>query len=358
MTSSQTDAVTSTPGGSQKRRKPDTEGSPDKLTQLLDTPVNLCGHCKKKCTAKSEALQCDLCASWLHASCEGITREDYKLLNQLSSSTQNIVYYCNLNHCLDRFKTIMAQWTQNAPSKIDQLESKLIAQINKVSESSYSSLSSENKHIGEAISELSLKIDQLQSREEEIQNQIKETSNTLFNAHDSSSQLSAPSSVADTIVQELEDKKRRRNNVIFYNIPEPDTPNQQIDSNYVLTLCKETYKLDVQILKAFRLGKKLPNKSRPLLIQLENDNIKAKILAKSYLLKSVELYRNIYVSNDMTKTERAKHKQLVEELKSRRAKGETNIVIRGNAIITKPNKRLSNTTTSGTTNGTPMESHS
>ena len=37
----------------------------------------------------------------------------------------------------------------------------------------------------------------------------------------------------------------------------------------------------------------------------------------------------------MTKSERIKHKQLVDELKSRRAKGEKNIFIRSNSIITK-----------------------
>ena len=86
----------------------------------------------------------------------------------------------------------------------------------------------------------------------------------------------------------------------------------------------------VKILKAFRLGKKVANKCRPLLVQFEKENAKAKILGKSYLLKSVEPYSDVYVSVDMTKSERIKHKQLVEELKSRRAKDKTNIFICSN----------------------------
>ena len=31
-------------------------------------------QCKKKCIAKCEDLQCDLCAAWLHASCEGLKK--------------------------------------------------------------------------------------------------------------------------------------------------------------------------------------------------------------------------------------------------------------------------------------------
>ena len=77
---SQTDAamnqvIMHTPsGGQSKHRKPDIEESPDKLSQLLDKPVDVCGYCKKKCTAKCEALQCDLCAAWLHVSCEGLKK--------------------------------------------------------------------------------------------------------------------------------------------------------------------------------------------------------------------------------------------------------------------------------------------
>ena len=174
-----------------------------------------------------------------------------------------------------------------------------------------------------------------------------------------SNSSSASSSVAANIVQELEDKERRKNNVLFFNIPEPNTSNFEADRNYASKLCKDTFDLDVKILKVFRLGMKVPNKCRPLLVQFDNENCKAKILGKSYLLKSMEPYSSIYVSADMTKSERIMHRQLVEELKSRRARGETNIFIRGNSIIAKSrtnNRSPSNT--DPTINTTPMESSS
>ena len=162
---------------------------------------------------------------------------------------------------------------------------------------------------------------------------------------------SAPSSVAVNIVQELEDKQRRKNNVLFFNIPESNASNSsEADINYASKLCKDTFNLDVQILKAFRLGNKVPNKHRPLLVQFENENAKSKILAKSYLLKSTD---------DMTTSERIKHRQLVNELKARRARGESNIIIRGNSIITK--SRINNHSLSDanpTNSETTMESSS
>ena len=41
----------------------------------------------------------------------------------------------------------------------------------------------------------------------------------------------------------------------------------------------------------------------------------------------------IYIAPDRTKLERAKHKKLVEELKERRSKGETSLVIRNGTIV-------------------------
>ena len=60
-----------------KRMKP--SDSPDVLSKTVD----VCGHCKKKCGGEgplNEAIQCDLCATWVHASCEGISPDDYKSL--------------------------------------------------------------------------------------------------------------------------------------------------------------------------------------------------------------------------------------------------------------------------------------
>ena len=45
-------------------------------------------------------------------------------------------------------------------------------------------------------------------------------------------------------------------------------------------------------------------------------------------------YENIFVSADITEAEQARHKLLVEQLKSQRARGETDI-IRGDSIVTR-----------------------
>jgi len=72
-----------------KRKKPDDNVSPGTLqAEALSKSVDTCIHCNKHCTntgKNSEAIQCDLCYSWVHASCEGLTKSHLKSLNEIIS---------------------------------------------------------------------------------------------------------------------------------------------------------------------------------------------------------------------------------------------------------------------------------
>ena len=59
------------------RRKPAEGNSPDKYEQLPSKFTEVCGHCNKRCTSKGEAVQYDLCYSWVHANCENIKKDNY-----------------------------------------------------------------------------------------------------------------------------------------------------------------------------------------------------------------------------------------------------------------------------------------
>ena len=93
-----------TPTARPKQKKPK-DDSPD----IKRSPVDLCGHCGKNCRDKvlNKAIQCDLYAAWVHASCEGVSSDDYKLMKNLTSSSKNVIYYCSLNQCLSRVKQIV-----------------------------------------------------------------------------------------------------------------------------------------------------------------------------------------------------------------------------------------------------------
>ena len=59
--------------------------------------LSTCGHCKERCTEsgkQGQAIQCDLCGVWVHASCEGVSEDQYKQLVSFTSTIENIAYTC------------------------------------------------------------------------------------------------------------------------------------------------------------------------------------------------------------------------------------------------------------------------
>ena len=95
--------------------------------------------------------------------------------------------------------------------------------------------------------------------------------------------------------------------------------------------------MNVEIIKLFHIGKKTDKKHRPLLIHLSNYEVKAKILSRSFILRQTNPYENIFVSADMTKAEQARHKLLVEQLKSQRGRGKLILSFVGIVLSLEPN---------------------
>ena len=56
-----------------------------------------CSICYKPCTKEQKALECDLCDSWVHISCEGISTKSYLALGEIKN-----VWFCNA--CSNKFR--------------------------------------------------------------------------------------------------------------------------------------------------------------------------------------------------------------------------------------------------------------
>ena len=76
------------------------------------------------------------------------------------------------------------------------------------------------------------------------------------------------------------------------------------------TYYKSIFSLNVKITKLVRLGKKLDDKIRPLLIGLHSEDNKHTILTNSSRLKSIVEFSDVYISPDLTKVEREMQKKL------------------------------------------------
>ena len=309
-----------------KRKRP--EDSPDDSSKSVD----VCRHCSKKCTKKSEAVQCDLCCSWLHASCEGLSKDEYKLLTQLTSTVENVMYYCKFNKCEMRSKQLM----------FGSISKALFPPV----DSSETSTTMEQNCLSKTLTDLSEKIADLTIKQQTLHNSVQSISSKFVESAvnmdtgapaQSITQGAGPSSNALDIIDEMADRDRRKNNIVAYNFPESTDRNVDIQSFKALS--DTVFKLDLDVTKAIRLGPKIPNKHRPLLLTVEDVDDKTFMLSHSHFLKRHEQYNKVYLVPDRTRLERAKHKRVVDELKQRKANGETNLIIR-NGIISQRQPRV------------------
>ena len=76
--------------------------------------------------------------------------------------------------------------------------------------------------------------------------------------------------------------------------------------------------------------------SRPIKIECDTTEQKYMLLKRSKTLSRHESTREVYIVPDLTRKERLANQDLREELKARRARGEENIFIRLNIIVTAP----------------------
>ena len=110
----------------------------------------------------------------------------------------------------------------------------------------------------------------------------------------------SPGSALD-IVDKMADRDRRKYNIAVYNFTEGNDRKSDIES--FKTLSNSVFKLDISILKAVRLGPKISNKQRPLLLTLEDIDDKIYLLAHPHFLRKNEQYNKIYIAPDRTKLE-------------------------------------------------------
>ena len=108
--------------------------------------------------------------------------------------------------------------------------------------------------------------------------------------------------------------------------------NAEADKSLFGGLCN-SLGLDAHISTVTRLGKKAPDKIRPLCVCLNNEAAKRRILSKSSQFRSEAEWENVYVKPDMTLAERNANRLLRQELKDRRNRGEKHLVIRRNKIV-------------------------
>jgi len=150
----------------------------------------------------------------------------------------------------------------------------------------------------------------------------------------------------ETTVAKQEDIKRRKNNVVFHGLQEPEGADADsryaADNDRIMELFHEMGCDDVSVDSIIRLGKKPGDeqaKTRPLLLRMalkEQDKIlrRSKNLRMKYATES----NRLFIHQDLTPNQRESRRRLVAELKQRQNNGENNLMIANGRIVQRKNR--------------------
>ncbi len=150
---------------------------------------------------------------------------------------------------------------------------------------------------------------------------------------------SRPEATTSELVREIKEQESRKCNIILHNVPEKESVNEDERTKHdreqlkeLGKVCKENIKKE-DVVKMIRLGKRSPNKARPLLVEFRDEEKKRSLMQNlSNLSKAPNAMKKISVQHDLTKKQREEEKEMRERAKKMEAEddsGEFNYRIRG-----------------------------
>ena len=338
------------PFGSPSR--PSSVGDVVETVTCMGVPSKPCG---KPVTDDDEGVLCDACCVWFHASCQGVPEAEMKALKRYKC----LAWLCS--RCKDGFSRggPNCSCCLRLESRIQFLEEALSEQAKmllKVSDGqeqvAHMVKASHEKLESVVVEHASLagqKGRETEKRQESYANivkgscieVVKSISTKIGTIPREQKSLNhpagAPSQQIAGIIDSVLDKEKRKKNIVVHNLPESnaDTHADRMaeDKEKFSQLVKDEFHLRVSVSNSSRVGRALPGKHRLLIVTLDNEETKWDIIRLAPQLRNSELWPRVYLSPDLTKSEREEGKKLRDELKRRRDGGETNLTIRNRKIV-------------------------
>ena len=303
----------------------------------LDEDSECCVSCKKKIGVKQDAVECQWCKHWEHRVCSKITDNEYKLLNSISV---NIMFVCT--SCCSKVPVALSLFDNG--DRMDKKFEAMYSKFTKELELLSSSIRDNYNSMQENVSTLSTKVKDQYSQNVDLQEKLNH-SKVLAAAVEQGDPVQVRAQLnidsATKIVDEYNDRERRKCNVIVYNAPQSmakDLSTQKKDDvSFVNVLCEKLAIPLVEIRDVTRLGSKSSSKNGLLRVKCCDLLQRQQLLMNARKLRKFEEFKNVYVNPDLTRAERVAQKELRQELARRKADGEKDIYIHRGLIVHKSN---------------------
>nr|CAI5836140.1 unnamed protein product [Callosobruchus analis] len=168
--------------------------------------------------------------------------------------------------------------------------------------------------------ELSKEVKELKQKVEEL---VAKTNGSIRNADNNNV---SDSYSAHQVVQEIQERNIRKNNIIVFSLPEQT--NRNGDKNIILDMLRlANLESVLKDIKHFRICRTpLPNEPRPKLI-MDCESTMKKIFKDIKLIKESKKFKDIVIVNDRTPMQMSRYRRMKTELEERKQQGENDIQI-------------------------------
>ncbi|KAG8338033.1 hypothetical protein J6590_009310 [Homalodisca vitripennis] len=221
--------------------------------------ANSCPVCIKSVLDSEEGIGCDgACMRWFHRECIKMSKSEYQRI----SGNNNVKWYCLRTDCL-----------QSSNQPFNLLLNQLTVLTDKISDLSVKvdSLTSLPAKVDNLIAE----VDRLNKNLSHLEQRVNLNEAGLKTLENKFENISKHPVNPDLIMPELNERSSRSKNIMIFNLPESDDKNVETRKAHDLLVVNKllnhflpTY--NCPSTKVLRVGKKYPNKPRPLKVILDN----------------------------------------------------------------------------------------
>lgn len=286
-------------GGPFSQGKPvNSERPSQRVKRQRNETSTYCGFCCQEST--SNLATCQGCKLSFCIKCSGLTEGHFKLI----SDEKQDGFQWNCKSCTNTLPTL------------ENITGTLI-EIKQMHENRMGNLEKKVENLGSELrEEISDKITNIKL---EVKNEVKDEMTTNIR------------NIVDERNRELEDRKRRETNLVFFNIQEKNEQNAQAekqkDEDDVRQVAKDLGLEDIDITAMFRLGKKIQDKTRPIKIIIGSRNNKKFLLDNAKHIKSKvtsRLNKTVIVRDQTAEQRNERRQQRLAKQSENKSKETTN----------------------------------
>lgn len=295
-----------------------------------------CAVCVKLVLDTEEGIECDgVCKRWFHRECCKISKAEY----QRMSSNNNNKWYCSRTDCVDRSMLPLSLLTTQMNAVISKLDV-LLGRVEKIDAISkdIADIKSDMSMISSQVSALEPRVAGVEERVTEIAGDVRSLNLRVDQSERAIGGMVGlqDGSNVESLLEESNERTRRANNLIVFNIPEAKSKETAVrvrhDSERVQSLINVVCPSQADLsFKCYRLGNANKKQNRPLKLILPSPQVVIDIMKnfdKNVLKNTDPTFADVGISRDRTPREREYLNKLRDQLKVRSANGERDLTIK------------------------------